>query len=206
MGSPSGPIAALQTVVDRRRSAPPILHARYTALYTRMLGELTGDVDLMTSGLHPDFELHSEDDDQTVLTHAEFTARTTAYAQSSSVMWMEWEQLEAGTDSISGYGRLIKVAPAEARAGGAGTTSAVMSTKRCAVFLEFENDDQLIRERVFPGRTVTRSVTPADSGIYGSAWIQGRDTAAVAAEAAHRSLCDPEGPTRHRPALSNERD
>lgn len=185
------PVASLQKVTRLRHDAEPPVDRHLSALYSRMIGELLGDLDLLLTGLDPAFELISEDGSAsapTVLDHHAFAAQMAAYARSPVVMWMAWEQLAATPETISGYGSLVKVSPDET-----GAAAAIVSSKRCAVFLDFDRG-RLRSERIFAGASATRSVATDDPAA--TVWFQGRERAAEAArEVDHRiRRSQPTGP------------
>ncbi|MGU3586792.1 hypothetical protein ACLBYD_26980 [Rhodococcus sp. C26F] len=181
-GSGLDPVASLHRVARLQRGAGSPAAEHLSALYNRMLGELVGDLDLLLTGLDPAFELSSEDgstSEPSILDHDAFTARMAAYVRSPVVMWMAWEQLAATPETISGYGTLVKVSPDET-----GRPVAVVSSKRCAVFLDFDRG-RLRSERIFAGASVTRSIATDDPAA--TVWFQGRERAAKAArEVDHR--------------------
>lgn len=143
------PITSLQAVVELRDSTPdPLQSGMIDALHDRMVGELTGDLDLIMRGIHDSFELMVGGGDTPAFDRAGFRDRMAQHCASDAVMWMEWNGLYVGESTLSGHGCLRKISAATSSVSEGADDFRVLQLRPCAVFLEF-SDHRFVRERVF---------------------------------------------------------
>lgn len=143
------PITSLKAVARLRDETPDRRQSgMIDALHERMVGELTGDLDLIMSGIHNSFELMVGGGDTPAFDRAGFRDRMAQHCASDAVMWMEWNGLYVSEATISGHGCLRKISAATGLVAEGAGDFRMLQSRPCAVFLRF-SDDRFVNERVF---------------------------------------------------------
>jgi hypothetical protein len=116
---PNGPLESLQDLDNRiAESDTPQHKMMLTHVRERMCGEMLGDIDQITAAMAPDFVLHLHNSgigaSMTLGVDELRMMVSSAPSTDDSVMWVEWDRMLLGADSIAMNGLMHMQTPGAA--------------------------------------------------------------------------------------------
>jgi hypothetical protein len=128
-------------------------------LRLRLVGEITGDLDLILASVTDDFHLVSSANGVAgpEQTRDEFQAAMTALCSSGAMTWVSWSRLVADDNGVAGDGLLVYLSPVR----DGGQTTAESTVMPLAVFLEYD-ETAITGEYAYTGNAAPGPAYPCE--------------------------------------------